>query len=758
MKFYTNVSVYRGKVYHRYYTEYGRQTEQVDFQPHFYQSSVNGNLKTIKGKPCYRRDFASISEARKFLKDYKDDKVIHGNTDFPTMFIHENYPEDNTEFDASKIRIWFYDIEVDSSNGFPDPKEALSPILTVTIYDTADKKYHIYYTTNSKPNEKPDRVYHKYPNEGEMLDGLLELFQTKSPDVLSGWNSEKFDNIYLVNRLERLYGAGGAKLLSPYESVRKREINGMYGKVDQIAYIDGIECIDYLDLYQKFNFTPRESFRLGFIAQEEIGKTKLEYRGSLTEFLEKDPDNFLEYNIKDVELLKELDEKLKFFELCFSVAYMTKVNFSDVLGTVKPWSSKLYYELEKEGIIIDYYSPPETQPSYEAAYVKEPIPGRYKAIVTIDATSMYPHMIMGFNVSPEKKVEFRDCPDELKPYFLQRNVEKVENGEFHIEPLLQKYNMCICGNGQMFKVDSEGIIPRVVKTVFNQRKVAKKEMLKSEQEIENGNKDPNLALKAKNLNTQQMALKILMNSLYGALGNRFFPLFDLQSAEGITLSAQAGIRYVNKEVSKWVSRITGIDRDYVVYTDTDSSHIIMDDILDKFGISPANIDALQEMADNKIQSVVSKITDDYAHMMNMLWSALIFKREKICGCAMLPDGSIGASSAFYCLHPESYINDVGIDIQTIYESNTSKTYSNNGYEIKDCSYQCNSFDKTTNTFNNDEICCVARKPYTGKLYCFELENGNVLKVTPEHKILVKSNNEYIWKEAKYITTNDSLVD
>lgn len=763
LKYYTNVSVHRGKIYHKYYTENGRHIENIKFRPHLFHSmskqsigKAESEYKTIKGKPVQRLEFDSIPDAREHLQKYRADGLVHGNTDFPTMFIHENYPEDTTEFDINQIRIWFWDIEVDSSNGFPDPKKALSEILTITIYDTKDKKYHILYTTDSKPNEKPDREFHRYPNEPEMMKALLRMFQIYNPDVLSGWNSETFDNIYVVNRLKLLFGEAGANDLSPYHSVRTREITGTYGKVDQIAYIDGIECIDYLDLYRKFNFTPRESYRLGFISQEELGKTKLEYRGSLDDFLKTDPDNFLEYNIKDVELLKELDEKLKFFELCFSVAYMTKVNFSDVLGTVKPWSSKLYFELEKEHIIIDYYTAPESQPSYEAAYVKEPIPGRYKSIVTIDATSMYPHMIMGFNVSPEKKLEYRDVPDELKPYFLRRNVEKVESGQFHIEPLLKKYGVCICGNGQMYKVDSEGIIPKIVKSVFNQRKVAKKEMLETEKLIEGGNDDPALKVKAQNLNTNQMALKILMNSLYGALGNKHFPLFDLQSAEGITLSAQAGIRYVNKEISKWVSKITGKDKDYVVYTDTDSSHIIMDDILEKFSISPSDIDIIQEIADNKIQSVVTKITDDYAHMMNMLWAALIFKREKICGCVKMNDGSIAESSSTYCLHPDSNITSLGKTIENLFNETPSEIQIDGQHEFKNCNYECESFNTETHNFEKDNIICVVRKKYSGKIYHFELDNGYVLKTTEDHKILVK-NNGYVWKKAKDITTEDELI-
>lgn len=642
--FYTSVLRQGNKILHRYIDKHGgRFIEREEHSPTlFVKSEKETGWKTLKGVPVEPKQFPDIASARDFHSKFKDIRpdIIHGITDYDLLFIHDRY-RDTIEFDFNLIRTFFVDIECSVPNdaGFPDPQLANFPINAITVYDTLKKRYYTFSTVTSSYKAKVDNcLYIPCESEKQMITVFMNWWEKNYPDILTGWNSEGFDVPYIVNRFSKLAGEEFTSRLSPWGKIKARETVNSFNQ-DVVVYdIVGIEHIDYVDMYKKFTLKNRENYRLGFIAEIELGETKVEYEGSLYDLAEDNPDMFLDYNVHDVTLLVRMEAKLQLLYLVTTLAYFMKVNYSDTLGVVRLWTSKIAYELYNRQMVIDTYHRPTTDTSFEAAFVKEPIRGKYGPIATLDATSMYPHMIMLCNISPDTKINFNECPDELKPLFKTRLIEPIESGEWAGDSALQEHNITIAGNGQMFRKDKVGILAELMNELFQMRKAKKNEMLalKREKESKSGTLSPAeefaLDSKIRALDVLQNSLKICLNSVFGATGNKHFPLFDLDLAEGITFTGQAGIRFVARRISEYISKVLELPetKDFVIYIDTDSLAVNLTDLMDKFGLDKSNVDLITKIADGKLSEVAKDATEEYCNMLNGMWPALIFKREKVC--------------------------------------------------------------------------------------------------------------------------------
>ncbi|HRC95442.1 MAG TPA: DNA polymerase domain-containing protein [Coprothermobacter proteolyticus] len=640
--FYTSVKRIGNQIALRYIHNGVRDQKRIDFEPTLFVTDRKSKThKTLKGTPVSPKKFDSISEANEFAKQMKDcdTDILHGHTDWEMLYLHEAFPE-IPEFDFSLIKSYFLDIEVEARNGFPKPEEAKDPINAITVYDNNKDTFYTFSTVvdSYKSEFKGKKVmYYGASDERDLLFKFLAFWEVNHPDIITGWNVAPFDVPYLVNRIANVINEDAAKRLSPWKKIIARTSKNSFGQEIVEYTILGIEILDYLDLYKKYTFKKQESYKLGFICQEELGETKVEFDGDLNQLADEDPIKFIDYNIQDVHLVWRLDEKMQLLMLATTVAYMMRINYREIMGTVFPWTSLVTVSLLKENIVLDAYHRPTTEVAYEGAYVKDPVIGKYGWTASIDGTSLYPSMIMGFNISPETKVEVP--PPELSNWFRTRLVESIIDGNVphEVTDALERHNMCIAANGQLYRKDVHGILPRLMQFVFDGRKTIKKEMLKQKQvkvDMSAAGKDTTeIEKQIRAMDVKQQAYKILANSAYGAVGNIHFPLYDLHNAEAITLSGQAATRMIGASLSAYVTSLSGVDGDHFIYGDTDSVYINLQPICDKIGIKEAtdkNIDAVCKFVDSKINDVSKKAADSYHKTLNVFRPTVDFKREKVC--------------------------------------------------------------------------------------------------------------------------------
>ena len=460
--FYTNVQVVGNDFLIRGYENGKHFIAREKFSPTFFvPSNKKTKYKTLTGeyvepiKPGYVRD------CREFIQKYDgvDNFKIYGNERFLYQYISEKYPEDEIKFDINKIKLTTIDIEVASENGFPDVESASEQILLITIQNYSTKQI-ITWGLGEYQTKQKNVIYNAFKSERDLLNNFIHWWSTEenTPEVISGWNCQLYDIPYIARRIYRVLGEKLVKQLSPWGLITEKEIyiNGR----KHISYdIKGISQLDYLDLYKKFTYKAQESYRLDYIAEVELGRKKLDHSefDTFKDFYTKDWNKFVSYNIKDVELVDQLEDKMKLIELAVTMAYDAKVNYEDVFYQVRMWDTIIYNYLKKRNIVIPPKEKSEKNDKYAGAYVKEPVPGVYDWVVSLDLTSLYPHLLMEFNISPETLV------DEKHP---DVTVEKILNEELTFE--LYK-NYCICPNGSMYRKDIRGFIPELMENMFNKR-------------------------------------------------------------------------------------------------------------------------------------------------------------------------------------------------------------------------------------------------------------------------------------------------
>lgn len=633
IKFYTSVIQMGNKIFYRGYENGRRVQDKVDYSPTmFLTSKKKTDYTTLYGEYVDPMKFGSINETKDFIKRYEDVDGfnVYGMTQFAYQFISDEFPGE-IKFDLNQLIVSSIDLEVASENGFPDPVKAEEEILLISIHDKVSNKNVVMGTRNYDRLEDDTFEYRLFKDETTLLKEFLIFWQQNMPDVLTGWNIEGFDIPYLVNRIARILGEDHVKKLSPWGMVNSREVNTKFGGDNKQVTWDlvGIVILDYLNLYKKFTYSSQESYALGNIASIELGDTKLEIEGSFKDAYTNDWQNFVRYNAKDSELVSRLDNKLKFIEVAFTIAYLAKCNVKDVFGPVKTWDVFIYNYLKAKGIVI----PPQGRKhggEFEGAWVKEPIPGMYGWTMSFDFAALYPSIIRQWNMSPETLIGM--MPSLNVAEFLQGGWAE-EDADY-----------TIAANGAMFKKDRLGIIPEVVKVVIDGRKIAKKEMLKLEQEYNSDKvKNAHLSTAIASLNGRQMAFKILANALYGALSNAGFRYFDLRIAEAITLTGQASDRHVETTLNSYMNtalKTNGID--YVIAGDTDSVYLNVDSLVrvaygeegSKVVAKNIIVEFLDKVGKTKFQQQLDKSIDYIYETGNCYERIMDMKREAIASRAI----------------------------------------------------------------------------------------------------------------------------
>ena len=622
MKFYKNVDQVGDRILVRGCDGYKEVRFRDEFRPTLYvKSKKESKFTTLYGEHVRPIQPGGIRDCKQFCQQYEDVDgfEISGNQAYLYQWISDNFPGE-VDYDPSKIRVFTIDIETAAENGFPDIESADQELLLISVKDSFTGLYHVW---GSKPftNKHADVSYTQCAHEQELLQKYLAWWIENYPDVITGWNVQLFDVPYICNRLARVLGDKQTKFFSPWKLLSSREIY-IQGRKNISYDVSGITVLDYLDLYRKFTYTNQESYRLDHIALVELGSKKLDHSefDTFKEFYTQDWQKFVEYNIHDVRLVDQLEDKMKLMDLAFTLAYDAKVNLEDVFSQVRMWDSIIYNYLRKKNIVIPPKIKNQKSDKYAGAYVKEPKPGRYDWVVNFDLNSLYPHLIMQYNISPETLRETRHS---------SASVEGILNGEVQIDG-----DDCVCANGAQYRKDVRGFLPELMEKIYDERKIYKGNMIEAKKKYE---KEPSLTLEKKisKFNNFQMARKIQLNSAYGAIGNEYFRYYKLANAEAITLSGQVSIRWIENKINSYLNKLLSTsDEDYVIASDTDSIYLNLGPLVDKFFSNKSDdkiriVDLLDKVCKDKLEPFIDASYEELATYVAAYDQKMIMKRENI---------------------------------------------------------------------------------------------------------------------------------
>lgn len=632
--FYTNVSQYGNfMLYIGYDNDGNRVQKKVKYKPHLFvpAKSDTSKYRTLENKVVDRIDFDSLREAKDFVAKYEDiaNFSIYGMPRWKYAFMSDIFPND-IDYKYELIRAMTIDIEVHlPRGGFDSFVETASEAITAITIRVGDKIKAFGY----KEDYSAEGVEYFYcRDEEEMLMIFLREYEYIKPDVITGWNVEFFDMPYLINRIAKVFGMDHAQRISPWGILFKKSVE-IYGRQQEAYNPLGVSILDYLQLYKKFTYKQQESYSLDYISQEELGEQKVDYSeyGNLDGLYEADFHKYMTYNIHDVNLVHKLDEKLQLLNLVYTLAYDIKINYNDALGKVLPWEIAIYNFLKEQNVVFPFKTKHRKDTAYEGAYVKEPIVGLHDWVMSFDLTSLYPHLIIMYNISPETFIR--------KEHGV--NVERILHGEVENTSLY-----CMSANGCLYDRVRHGFLPALMKKYFAKRKDYKNKMLELKKHSDTSRKVQNEIAK---YDTAQMAMKIFLNSAYGAVGNQHFAFYDNDHAEAITLSGQLSIKWIERHLNNYLNeRLKTDGKDYIVAMDTDSVYIRVGEIVDSFILRDASdtsrrlvsdkyagswdnfiTDRLDQFARRFIEPEINKAYSLLAEKMKAVENAMVMKRESI---------------------------------------------------------------------------------------------------------------------------------
>ena len=625
MRWYTNVQLIGNHFLVRAYED-GKHIEfREEFKPTlFVKSKKESKYRTLSGEVVDAVQPGTVKDCREFLKKYEnvDGFEIYGNERYIYQYISDKYSEEEIKFDINKIKLVTIDIEVASENGFPDVESCSEEILAITIQDYATKKI-VSWGVKPFTHNRNDLIYHYCESEFALLNTFIQYWMNNTPEIVTGWNLQLYDIPYICKRLNRVLGEKLMKRMSLWGLVSEGEIF-MNGRKHTTFDIGGVTQLDYMDLYKKFTYKTQESYRLDYIAEVELGQKKLDHSEYETfkEFYTKNWQKFIEYNIVDVELVDRLEDKMKLIELALTMAFDARVNFTDVFYQVRMWDNIIYNYLKKRNIVIPQKNRSSKNEKYAGAYVKEPKPGIYDWVVNFDLNSLYPHLIMQFNISPETLI------DKRHPTV---SVDKILNQKLDFE---EYKDYAVCANGAMYRKDVRGFLPELMEKMYNERVIFKKKMIEAKKQYEK-TKDKQLLKEIARCNNIQMAKKISLNSAYGAVGNQYFRYYKLENAEAITLSGQVAIRWIENKMNQYLNRILKTDGfDYVIASDTDSIYLNLGPLVENVfkGREKTNegiVTFLDKICELELEKYIEGCYQELANYVNAYDQKMQMKRENI---------------------------------------------------------------------------------------------------------------------------------
>ena len=649
--FYTNVQSVGSNILYRGVTDGKRTKLKIPYQPTLYEkSSKVTNYTSLDGVYLQPHKFGTMREARDYLRQFEgvSGKTIYGQNRFEYAFIGEQHKE-MIDWDFDKVSIAIVDIEVGSENGFPDPYLANEPVTAIALRFIGG---HMFVFGCGDYKVKGQERYMKCKDEYHLLKFFLKLWQEKCPDVLTGWNTKFFDVPYLVNRMRKVLGEEEAKKLSPWNIISERQAFVMNRKMTVYELV-GVGDLDYLELYKWYspNGKSQESYRLDAIAQFELGEGKISYEeyDNLNQLYRLNYQLFIEYNIKDVDLILKLEDKLKLIELALTLAYDTKTNYDDVFAQTRMWDALTYNNLMNQNIVVPPRVIKEKSEAFEGAYVKDPQVGLHNWVASFDLNSLYPHLMMQYNISPETLIEPANYTQEMRDVLSQGvSVDKLLKKEVDLSAL---ENVTITPNGQFFRTDIQGFLPKMMEDMYEDRKKFKKLMIQAKKDYEvekDDSKKYDIEKRIARYNNLQLAKKVSLNSAYGALGSQYFRFYDLRMALGVTTAGQFSIRWIESKINGYMNSLLKTDKDYVIASDTDSIYLRLGELVDKFikDTSDKNkvISFMDKICEEKIQPFIDKSYGELAEYVHAYDQKMQMKREA------LADKGIWTAKKRYIMH------------------------------------------------------------------------------------------------------------
>jgi DNA polymerase elongation subunit (family B) len=622
MNFYKNVIEHRGKLLVRGIKNGKDYKQRMDFMPtHYSLTNEKSPYKNLQGQNLKPFTLDSIFDARRFRKEMTEMRSpVYGLERYHYQYIGQEYPKD-IEWSKDLIKIFTVDIETTCEAGFPDVENPQETIICLTVKNQSNKQI-ITWGIGEYKNDRPDVTYVYCKHEKELIFQFMKFWIKNYPDVVTGWNCKFFDMPYLMNRIKAIAGSEVANKMSPWNIAEAKEVRTQ-GRVQTVYDIKGVAVLDYLDLYKWFIPTRQESYKLDFIGELELKQPKNENPyGTFKEFYEKDFQKFVDYNIQDVEIVDKLEDKLGLIDLSLTVAYESKVNYDDIFSQVRVWDTLIANYLMERKICVPPREEHTKDSKYEGAYVKDPIPGQHKWMVSFDINSLYPHILIQYNISPEKLYGSHDTIP---------GVEKMLHKKLDLD-FLKENDLTMTPNGAMFKRDSQGFLSEMMEKMYKERVIYKKRMIKAKIEFEKTG-DVTLKREIARCHNIQWARKIALNSAYGAVGNQYFRYYDVRQAAGITTAGQFIIRFVENHMNKYLNNILKTDNeDYVVASDTDSIYVRLDKLVDATCQGKTDdqiVDFLNKVCEQKFEPEIEKWFTELADYSNAFKNAMVMKREVI---------------------------------------------------------------------------------------------------------------------------------
>ena len=626
-----------------------RITVSRTYYPYLYiETSGQHDEISLYNTKLKKKTFSSSKERRIFSEKDENKRIYHNFTCSQQFLIDEFSSEiDNPDFVKHPLKIFYLDIETYSPDEFPEPSLAKAPVNMITIYDNLSEKFHSFGLGEYDSHD--NIIYHNCKTEIVLLERFLDFFQKDYPDIVTTWNGEVFDIPYLVNRIGRVLGDDQAKKLSPYNNIISKEIFTKFGKKAEKFYIEGIANLDYMNVYKKFCPVQRESYSLGSITSLELGESKIEYEESnLSSLADKNWKQFVDYNIQDVNLLVKLEEKLHYLNIIRSLSHVGLTNLETAMSTISIVAGAVAIQAKKNKKIIPTFPHKEDDGvTIEGAFVSEPQRGFHDAVISFDANSLYPNLIRTCNMSPETKVGNLEKLDD-KTILHHVNGKKYTLTDEKLKVLMEKENLAVTKIGTLFSQKETGLVPQIIEENYKKRVDIKKELKKIKKELVNSEKNSKDYKQQKTresiLNNKQYALKILMNSIYGAFANNFFFLRDRDVARSITITGQSVIKKGSQIIEEFFVK-NGIEKESLeknspmVYGDTDSCHVSVQRLLEKNNIKllkkdkTLNSDA-EKVIDNLEKYINEQITVWAKKELNSSSPKIEFKRESICDVAI----------------------------------------------------------------------------------------------------------------------------
>ncbi len=633
--YYTNVAAVGNNIFYRGVKDGRRIKLKIAYEPTlFLRSNKTTIFKSLEGVYLEPMKFESMREARDFVKRYDEVQgfEVYGNSNYQYAFIADEQ-KGMIEWSMEKLSIAIIDIEVGSENGFPDPYQANEAITAIAIRQLNGGT--TVYGCGDYNNNDETVTYHKCRDEYDLCKKFLSDWNANPPDIISGWNIKFFDIPYLVNRFTKLFGEDETRKLSPWGLINSRKAVVNNRELTAYEFV-GISTLDYIELYRWYapGGKSQESYRLDNIAQVELGEGKISYDEfeNLHQLYRLNYQKFIEYNIKDVDLILKLENKLKLIELGLTLAYDTKTNYEDIFAQTRMWDALIYNYLLDKNIIVPPKVTKSKSEAFEGAYVKDPQTGMHPWVASFDLNSLYPHLMMQYSISPENLVEVADYDDTMRRIISEGvTVDKLINKEIDLSELK---GVTITPNGQFFRTDKQGFLPKMLEEMYVDRSKFKKLMIQAKKDYEVETdlfKRKELKNKIARYDNLQLAKKVSLNSAYGAIGSQYFRFYDLRMALGVTTAGQLSIRWIEHKINQYMNGLLKTNDDYVIASDTDSIYLKLGPLVDKMYQNKTDVNKviafMDKVCEDKIQPFIDKSYQELATYVHAYDQKMQMKRE-----------------------------------------------------------------------------------------------------------------------------------